>query len=168
MKDVVLHIGYNNNLMSVKPIDDIYSDRKYLSAVIFSLADSAKRTICVDTSRSNYEISNSYKSILSSQEFSYGALDWNNLSFCCDNTAINSLQALLVEMWFAFEYSAYYFFVDKVPDYNFRRMAWSKVVNDTLGYVIFKGAESNVLWIGKSQTLGFGPVLAVNGDATGS
>lgn len=155
MKDIKIHNKEKGNLISIKPLEDIYADRRYLIFVIVNLFNLTKECLYVEASRPNYDVSNIIKKLkgilINNDSFKSSFFE---LSFFC-NEVDDALLDILSEIWFAYEHPAYCFFVEDKIGFDVKRQAWSHITSQIDSFVMFKGAEEDVLWIGKSDDLEF-------------
>lgn len=69
---------------------------------------------------------------------------------------INSeLISILWRFWHAYEHVIICFLVDEINKIDITRNAWYEITEHYKSYVLFKGIEQDVIWVGKSDKLNF-------------
>lgn len=157
MKELIIYENHHNNLCSIKSIENTYSDRNYLINIITTLYALTKGYLHVQASRPTYEYDTTdlevrLKSILINN-CSFRYTDFEIL-FC--NTKIEEeLLEILPIIWFAYEHIAFCFFTESRIEFDIKRKPWYEITTRSKSYVLFKGVEEDVIWIGKSDELKF-------------
>jgi hypothetical protein len=62
---------------------------------------------------------------------------------------------LLPSIWFHYQYVSFTFSHNCAIKFNIKMLPWYAVTTKVSSYVLFKGAEEDVVWIGKSKELKF-------------
>jgi len=62
---------------------------------------------------------------------------------------------LLPLIWFHYQHVAFSFFRSSGNKFITKVMSWKDITQKETSYVMFKGAEDDVVWIGKSKELKF-------------
>lgn len=155
MKDICTY----EQLISIKPVEDNTAGIKYLSNIIQNLLKVADGGLYVYYCRPNYSVPSlivRLKGMLKESNIPFIADDFE-LSFVCNATLLSSgFVNLLSTIWFAFEQSSICFLSEKaINDNGLKRKAWNEITSMMKSYVMFRGMEENVLWIGKSMDLEF-------------
>jgi len=143
------------NLCSIKPVNDTHSDRNYMQSIINTLFNLTKGKFYVEVSRPNYHTAHLKENLKQMMA--------NNKSFNCNNFEISffsdgiseELIEILPQLWFAYEHTAFCFFVENEIQIDIKRKPWSEITTNTKSYILYKGIEEDVLWIGKSNELKF-------------
>lgn len=155
MKDLKIHNKEKGNLISIKPIANIHSDRQYLASIIISLLNLTKGCLYIEASRPNYNVNDIIEDLkrifINNDSFKSNFFE---VSFFCHEIN-DALLSILSEIWFAYEHTAYCFFVDDKIEFNVKRKAWYEITSRIDSFVMFRGIEEDVLWIGKSNGLEF-------------
>jgi hypothetical protein len=155
MKELKIHNNEKGNLLSIKPVDDTYSDRSYFIIIITTLFALTKGCFHVQASRPNYntiDLAIQLKGILSSNcNFRYTDFE---ISFCNTKAEENLLEFLPL-IWFAYEHISISFFIENKIEIDIKRKSWDEITKSSKSYVLFKGVEEDVIWIGKSSELEF-------------
>lgn len=159
MREVVLYRGQNCNLCSIKSIDASYQGRTYLISLIEKLLNLTDGQLFVEFSRPNYNVSQIVEKLMSfnSQIKNLSSkLNFQELSFVLDprNCEYNLLD-ILSQCWFAFEHGTLCFFLGKQFSRPSREESWYEITQKSSSFVMFKGIEEDVIWIGKSDDLEF-------------
>ena len=155
MKNIKIHYNENGNLISIKPLEDIYADRQYLISVIDNLFKRTKGCLYIEASRPNFEVNHiieKLKTILKHND-SFESNDFR-LSFQC-NEITNELFYILAKIWFAYEHGSISFFPIEKINFEINQLAWYDITTYTDSIVMFKGVEEDVIWIGKSDKYEF-------------
>lgn len=165
MMDVKIHKNSNNQLLSIKGVGYNYQSKQYILKLLNKLTQSAGNVI-IQVRRNNYKDSSINKIILDFDSLGISNLkvDKNlfEISFSFNSNKLNDelLQAL-VDFWFCFEQPSYYFLTNLeelilnqeiLLNIN---LSWKEAVKVSNSYVMFKGIEEDVIWIGKSNKLEF-------------
>lgn len=66
-----------------------------------------------------------------------------------------SLFEFLPMIWFAYEHVSFSFFIENEIEFDTKRKSWEEITSRFKSYMLFKGAEEDVIWIGKSNDLKF-------------
>lgn len=153
MKDRRVH--RNDNLMSIKPIENIYSDRGYLASIIKKLLALTNGSFYLEVSRPNYETSNLVTQLKTISNINCSFKSSNiEISFSSANPD-KSLFEFLPMIWFAYEHVSFSFFIENEIEFDTKRKSWEEITSRFKSYMLFKGAEEDVIWIGKSNDLKF-------------
>lgn len=155
MKELKIHSNEKGNLLSIKPVDNTYSNRSYFIFIITTLFALTKGCFYVEASRPNYNTNDlliQLKEVLSSNcNFRYTDFE---ISFWDTKAGEKSL-AFLPSIWFAYEHISVSFFVENNIEIDIKRKSWDEITESSKSYVLFKGVEEDVIWIGKSNDLEF-------------
>jgi hypothetical protein len=158
MKDVIIHTECENNLCSIKPVNQSYEDKIYLTDLFESLY---KLTGCifVDLNRPNYDeelFVNRFEKHRNKITYFDSDLNNNEISFIYREKEFDrDLFLTIVEMWYEYEQPFFCFTRNAVNPNITRWMAWYDVTKKYTAYAIFRGPEQDVLWIGKSAGFSF-------------
>lgn len=163
--DIIIYKNDNNQLLSIKGFDYDYQSKQYLLKLLNKLIQFAGYVL-IQVRRNNYEDSSIDK--LKKEGVSLGIsslkVDSNlfEISFKFDAAkSKEELLSVLVELWYSFEQPAYWFFTNEEALENNieallnNNLTWKEVVTLSNSYVMFKGIEEDVVWIGKSEELEF-------------
>ncbi|MNG72952.1 hypothetical protein D3C87_875210 [compost metagenome] len=154
MKDFKIHSDEGGNLLSIKPLEDVYSDRVYFINLILTLSFE-KSYFIINASRPNYDepdLLAKLKSVLDNKEnFSYDNFELAFAGRILSQETVN----LLPSIWFHYQHVTFTFFCNPVIKFNTKRIPWYDITTKVSSYVLFKGAEEDVVWIGKSKELKF-------------
>jgi hypothetical protein len=155
MKELKIHNNEKGNLLSIKAVENIYSDKNYFIFIISSLFALTKGCFYVEASRPNYDTNDlviQLKGILNSNcNFRYTDFE---ISFW--NTKVEEkLLEFLPVIWFAYEHISFCFFTENKIEIDIKRKSWYEITKGSKSYVLFKGVEDDVIWIGKSNELEF-------------
>ena len=155
MKELIIHENCQNNLCSIKSIENNYSDRNYMESIIYSLLNMTHDRFYVEASRPNYEITSLEESLkhimLDNKTFKFTNF---GISFS-DNRVSKELIEILPLIWFGYEHIAICFFIRNEIQFDIKRKPWYEITENQQSYVLFKGIEEDVIWIGKSKELTF-------------
>lgn len=163
--DIKNHKNENNQLLSIKGVNYDYQSKQYILKILNRLIQSAGYVL-IHVKRNNYK-HYSIDKIRNEGEF----LGITNLKVESNLFEISfnfnhckskdELLSVLVELWYCFQQPAYYFFTDEEALGNNNEiilknnLSWKEVIDLSNSYVMFKGAEEDVIWIGKSDELEF-------------
>jgi hypothetical protein len=161
LKDIKQH---NENLCSIAGIENTFSGRNIIREFLNKLLPETV-LIIAQAQRPYYEPEFLEKSILRiSSEFENSEIDedWFSLSFKYYAKENNdSFIQIFSEIWFDYEQAVFSFFVTGQQMQLYKnlnidgRMSWKDITASSPSYVLCKGAEEDVLWIGKSVDLNF-------------
>lgn len=155
MKELKIHSKEKNNLLSIKPIDDNYLDKNYLISIIRSLFTLTKGCFYVEVSRPNFDTSYlalELQSILDRDSgFRYTAFE---ILFYSKHINEELLKVLSV-LWFSYEHVSFCFLKKSESEIDLKRKSWYEITEKFESYVLFKGVEEDVIWIGKNKKLKF-------------
>lgn len=155
MRELIIYNKYDNNLCSIKSVDDTHSGTYYMRTIINILLNLTRGKFYVEVSRPNYDtthLKENLKQIMVDNK-SFNCTNFE-ISFLSDGISEN-LRDFLPQLWFAYEHTAFCFFVENEIAADVKRKSWSEITTNTKSYVLFKGIEEDVLWIGKSNELEF-------------
>lgn len=157
MKEVNIHDRWDSNLCSIKSVEDIHSDRMYIISLVESFYNMTGRLLYVDVSRPNYDVNDIIEHINRIQsnicDLFIGP-NYFELSFAIDKDKIvNEVFYVISELWFAFEHPCFCFFLEEKNLLFNKRSTWYDTTEKTLSFVMFKDAEEDVVWVGKSRDL---------------
>ncbi|GGZ24767.1 hypothetical protein GCM10007049_16460 [Echinicola pacifica] len=163
--DIKTHKNENNQLLSIKGVDYDYQSKQFILKLLNKLIQFAGNVL-IQLRRNNYEDSSIDK--LKKEGVSLGVkslkVDSNLFEISFNFNAAKSKEELLpliVDLWYCFQQPVYYFFTNEERlEYNNEillnnNLSWKEVVDLSNSYVMFKGAEEDVIWIGKSDELEF-------------
>jgi hypothetical protein len=159
MKEIFVYQQYAGNLRPIKSVSNTLSDRNYLIALIEYLFSATGGYLYVEMSRPNWN-TDRIKNRLQEISFISDGLQMSDedfeLSFSCKEKPLDaSFLYLLPEIWFTFEHGVFCFFVDAESPMPTRRSSWNKITEFASAFVMFRGPEEDVVWIGKSEDLAF-------------
>jgi hypothetical protein len=150
--------SHGQNLFSIADIEDTFGRRSQLRALINKVLSLAS-SVHIEAKRPVFQPSLSYRLIndiagqienleladdLFSLSFDYVAREQND-----------QVLKLLLELWFDYEQPFFCFFQAASNEKRKiePKMTWKEVIALEPCLVMFKSAEENVIWIGKSETL---------------
>lgn len=157
MKDIVVYNKEHQNLCSIKPVEDIHPDRMYILSLIDSCFNEKEGLLYIEASRPNYDVTDLVKQLITFQP------DITNLSIHADHFELsfmvakdkmcNDLLYLIPRLWFAFEHTSFCVFLNKKNCSIRKRTAWYEITNRIPAFIMYRGIEEDVVWIGKSDHL---------------
>ena len=148
-----------NNLYSIYPVSNLYSDKQFLLSVIANLHALASEQIFLYANRPTYEIDpKGINDLISMNSDRFDNLTIENdafeISFSSNKEkCTEELFEVLIDLWFAYEQPSIHFFKTNQDKFPIKRDAWYEITERSSSYIMFKGPEENVVWIGKSETL---------------
>jgi hypothetical protein len=154
MKDLKIHNNAGGNLLSIKSVVDVYSDREYFINLILTLS-SETGYLYINASRPDYDdpsLLEKLKLVLGNKDnFSY-----NNFEITFEGKILNQeIVNLLPTIWFHYQHVSFTFSHNRAIKFNIKMLPWYGVTAKVSSYVFFKSAEDDVVWIGKSKELKF-------------
>jgi len=155
MRELKIHSNEAENLLSIKPVGNTYSDRNYLIFVITTLFTLTKGSFYVEASRPNYDTTDLVKQL---KEILNGnrSLRYTNFEILYWDTKVDKkVLETLTTIWDAYEHVSFCFFTENKTEIDVKRKPWYEITTSSKSYVLFKGAEEDVVWIGKSNELKF-------------
>lgn len=163
--DIKTHENENNQLLSIKGVDYDYQSKQYILRLLMKLSKCAS-CVLIHVKRNNYK--DSAIDILKKEGTALGITNLEvdsklfEISFSFNPTkSKEELLPILVDLWYCFQQPVFYFFTDEKQPEHYNKallndnLSWKEVVNLSNSYVMFKGAEEDVIWIGKSDDLKF-------------
>ena len=150
---------HRDNFCSFKFIGDHYFIRTNFIALLESHLTLVEGDLYVEIARPEKDVNglinqlNSVNSIANSMKV---AKDFFEITFTCKKDDINNdLLWQLSALWICFQHVSFVMTLKK-GSFNFRnRLAWDQITAVTPSFVLFKGVEEDVVWIGKSDGLSF-------------
>ncbi|MEZ0006277.1 hypothetical protein ABH942_001640 [Flavobacterium sp. 28YEA47A] len=162
MRELIIYSKHDNNLCSIKSVDNTHSGEYYLRAIINTLLNLTGGKFYVEVSRPNYgttHLKENLKQIMvDNNSFKSSSFE---VSFFSDGIS-EELMEILPQLWFAYEHTAFCFFMENEIEVDVKRRPWHEITTNTKSYVLFKWVEEDVLWIGKSNELEFDLVRKIN------
>lgn len=159
MKNLKIHNDKDGNLISIKSIEDCYADRRYLASIIDKLFSLTGGCLYIEVSRPNYDVSLIMEKLKNAFPDNIDLATYVNfleVSFCYNgNKLSNDMRDILSDIWFSYEHRAFCFFVNSEVEFDLNRKPWYKITSGSDSFIMFKGVEEDVLWIGKSDSLAF-------------
>jgi len=157
MKEINIYNKDELTLCAIKPVRDVYSDKMYLISLIEKYYSLTGALLYIDVCRPNYDVSKIVRGLGKVPAVAKTlAIDDNffSISFMYKEKLVeNDLLYILSEIWFAFEQGLFSFFTDKDVAIPPKRSSWKKIVTHSSSFVMFKGVEEDVVWVGKSNDL---------------
>ncbi len=157
MKDLKIHNNEKGDLLSIKSIENTYYDRNYFISIVTTLFSLTKGCFYVEVSRHNYDY-NAINLILQLKAILNSNCNFEHTNFgtsFCTNELNESLLETLPVIWFAYEHIAFCFFTENKIEFNVKRKPWYEITKMSKSYVLFKGIEDDVIWIGKNNEMKF-------------
>ncbi|MEY3239548.1 MAG: hypothetical protein RIR11_986 [Bacteroidota bacterium] len=150
---------HRNNLCSIKFNGDYYFIRTNLIALLESHIALIEGNLYVEIARPEEDVNslinqlNMVNSIANSMNVTE---DFFEVSFMCTKDDINNrLLWQLSELWICFQHVSFVI-TSKKGTINFqKKLAWNKIIHIVSSFVLFKGVEEDVVWVGKSDDLTF-------------
>lgn len=150
---------HRNNLCSIKFNGDNYFIRTNLIALLESHLALVEGDLYVEIARPEEDVNslinqlNMVNSIANSMNVTE---DFFEVSFMCTKDDINNrLLWQLSELWICFQHVSVVI-TSKKGNINFqKRLAWYQINHIVSSFVLFKGVEEDVVWVGKSDDLTF-------------
>lgn len=156
MRDIKVHKKENNNLCSINFLRDGNLDDSFLERLFLSLSNLAVGNIYVEMSRPNYSIDSIVHLLEEETTVKNLFIDHFELSFYHSAHSLNDhLLTALIECWHAFEHSLICFSFGSKDVLFPKNKSWQEYIEYYTCFVAFKGAEENVVWLGKSTNLDF-------------
>lgn len=124
-------------------------------SIIKGLSGLINGRLYVGVSRPNYDVAvliEQLKAVnVGNDSFKYTDFE---LLFYTNNIDDHLVEILLL-LWFAYEHTAFCFFVKEEIEFDIKRKSWYEITTSFKSYVLFRGDEEDVVWIGKSDELKF-------------
>ena len=156
---------HNNNLVSISFEGNDYHIRSFIRNVFEKLLDTSNYSIIetrrpyhgVEKTISKMDIVLDYLKDISCDKY------FNEMSFLYDRNKLMDFDfiELCVEVWFEYEQPCFVFSnLENDKSGNninpmMKNLKWDKKINYYKGYILFRGVEENVIWIGKSLDIEF-------------
>lgn len=154
------------DLMSIADVGRNIEGRKKLIHILRLFSFGANGLV-VDASRPNYDDIESVR-VASKVEYSSCNMDVSDDEFsfffeCYEKISSPEILHLLLLAWFEYEHLVILFRIrnemwsvesESIPRFGDRER-WNSIIQNVVGYVLFRGAEDDVVWIGKSSKLEF-------------
>jgi hypothetical protein len=159
MKEIKQHTA-DGDLISIASLTNCYGDQRYLALLISSLLTLTSGQVHVWLSRPDYDYDIEKFVNLLKEAFPKIDLlikpEYFEVSFVTTAKEIDEqVLAILSKLWFAFQHASFVFSASVNSPFDVKRRAWYEIVAEVRGFVVFKGAEDDVLWIGKSSDIQF-------------
>ena len=163
MRKTVIYEKFQNNLCSIKSVKNDYSGSLFLLDLLRDFSNYTNSVI-VHVRRNNY-ITSAIEKLKETDiklEINELKIDKNlfEVSFWFNNTNLNDeILRIMRDLWFAFEQPAFCFYMNQGQLENNREeiisknLSWQQITNKSDVYVVFKGAEEDVIWIGKNNKM---------------
>jgi hypothetical protein len=166
MIDIKIHHTEKNQLLSIKGIDLEDDTSKHFFSELLGKLFRRFKYVLVHVSRNNYFDSSIDELVTHEKQLGIKKLavapDLFEISFQFDeNVEEQKILSILVDLWFAFQHSVYYFLLNKddLGLYSEKLLkehfSWKEVTELLDTFVMFRGVEDDVAWIGKSNSLDF-------------
>lgn len=155
MKELKIHSNENGNLLSIKHFDKNYSDRNYFISIIESLINLTNGVFYTEASRPNYDITDLLRQLkgILSDNCNFRNTDFEILFWCWEMG--EKVLGILPTIWDAYEHVSLCFFIENTIEIDIKRKPWYEITTRSKSFVLFKGVEEGVIWIGKSNELKF-------------
>src|SRR5690606_34921577 len=138
VRELIIYDKFHNDLCSIKPVNDTHSDRYYMRAIIKTLLSLARGKFYVEVSRENYDTTylkeNLKQIMVDNNSFKSSSFE---ISFFSDGIS-EELIEILPQLWFAYEHTAFCFFMENEIEIDIKRKPWSEITTNTKSYVLFK------------------------------
>lgn len=163
MIDIKIHKNENNQLFSIKGIEYDYSSKMYVLRLLAKLVQSTS-SVFIYARRNNYKDSSIEKLKIQQKELGIRNLRIDKKLFDVSfdfnaSEASEELLSILVDLWYSFQQPGYCFFLEEEEfTSNYKGLltgnwSWKQIVDSSNSYVMFRGAEDDVVWLGKSIDL---------------
>ena len=150
MNDIRIH---KESLISIKSIDSDLDGQIHLSNIIQNLF-SITGYLYVEASRPNCPMTDIIDLV---KGLKTNSIDWYLDDFCLMFSLTDSdhiISRTLSKTWFAYEHCIICFFTQK-PLRLKKRIPWHEITAGNKSFVMFRGPEEDVVWIGKSYDFDF-------------
>ncbi|HFK5529480.1 TPA: hypothetical protein ACGZ99_003563 [Elizabethkingia anophelis] len=161
----IVNDKYNKNLISIKSNYKHLTQLEFLLERIFSiLHNQLPGCLIIECSRPTFEydlndLNTKVKNLIENEE-EYFFCDSFETRYINNDFKNIEILKILPELWFAFEHINIRFTNAKVININdYYRKPWYETTKLTESYIVFKGVEEDVVWIGKSDNLEFKKIL---------
>lgn len=162
MKDIKIHDIDHNNLCSIKSVEKGYSDKQYFFSILSRLFNLTGH-LFVQARRPYYNVESAIQNLRSIRD---RVDDLNitpnffEISFYFDGpSGDDDLFNLITDIWFEYEQPTFCFFYEKHIHLSEKKISWQEITRQWDSFVIFRGAEEDVVWIGKSSELKFSNII---------
>lgn len=165
MKNVNYH---NENLCSIAGFENTFFGESIIREILGKLFQKTNIVIA-EIQRPYYEPELLKKSIIDiSSEVENLKIDedWFSISFDYHAKEDNDkFIELFIDIWFGYEQPTFSFFVTAQEKKSYQnliignRMSWRDITDISSSYVLCKGIEEDVMWIGKSKNLKFNDII---------
>lgn len=157
MKELVIYEDHQNNLCSIKSIKNNYFDNDFIKSIICKLLEITHGDFYVEASRPTYEYNtNDLVSRLRVILNNNHNMKYNDYEILFKQRKVEGeLLEILPMIWFAYEHVTFSLFKESNIEFDTYRKNWNEITSKQNSYVLFKGIEEDVLWIGKSEAQSF-------------
>lgn len=144
------------NLLSIKCDDILFTNNTFVE-ILELFKREGNGNFYIEGSRDTYEydpytIKYQIEKVLKNGEI----LEFSDFKIKIKGEDMNSeLISILWKFWFTYEHVIVCFFIDDKNIVNLEKKAWYDITEYYKSFVLFKGIEENVVWIGKSDDLSF-------------
>ena len=164
MRELVRYKDYQNNLCSIKSIENDFSGRLYFLNLLRRLTSNLNIIFYANMQRPYYDIEGAVAKINALKDSLFELKisdDFFNISFnVMQPNLSDSILQLIVDLWFDFEQPLFVIAKDEKPPKVLKLLRnkfikWNDITETIQAYTIYRGAEEDVVWIGKSEELEF-------------
>ncbi|AQX08381.1 hypothetical protein [Elizabethkingia ursingii] len=169
MKDIHVYNDkiYKGNLLSIRSSYKHLNQIEFLLEEIFPiLHNQLPGCLFIECSRPTYEydlsdLSTEIKSSIEDKDI-YFFFSKSENHYSDNDFKNNEILNILPKLWLAFEYLCFRFTNVKNNNINdYYRRPWYEITSVIESYIVFKGIEEDVIWIGKSDNLEFKEILEI-------
>ncbi|HFI4796666.1 TPA: hypothetical protein ACGQK4_002391 [Elizabethkingia anophelis] len=156
---------YKGNLLSIKSPYKHLTQLEFLLEDIFSILHKQQPgCLFIECSRPTYDydlndLNNEIKNSIRDKDI-YFSSNTSEIRYSDNDFKNNEILDILPKLWFAYEHLCFRFTNVKNNNINdYYRKPWYEIANMVESYIVFKGIEEDVVWIGKSDNLEFKKIL---------
>ncbi|OPB93807.1 hypothetical protein BAS10_12895 [Elizabethkingia meningoseptica] len=161
MREIAIDNKYGGNLLSIKSTYKHLRQMEFLLESIFAiLHNQLPGCLFIECSRPTYEYELNYlndeiKKSIGDKDIYFFANTFE-IRYSDNDFKNNEILNILPKLWFAFEHLCFRFTNVKNNNVNdYYRRPWYEITNVVESYIVFKGIEEDIIWLGKSNNLEF-------------
>lgn len=163
----IFYYKHDKDICALKGVDESFGNTLYIKILTLYLKEGDKCIVLAR--RNNYNVQEliqriNLENLVHEIEFFYYSDDHVDLQIVIKiDGNIDWLVLILEQIWFAYEQPTFCIFFENfdAPPImgsflsNLLELSWKQIVSKIDGFVFFKSAEDNVVWIGKSSNQNF-------------
>jgi hypothetical protein len=168
MKEINIYINKHNNLCSIKSIENQYSDILYFQ-YLFQRILKVSNLVTVQVRRPYNKVDDVVNKVNNiAEKINYLKIEHKNIALSFSYNVITDNEDFIEvcsSIWFGYEQPAFCFFSESITndDINYildnQMLAWYDITKLFSCFMVFRGIEEDVAWIGKHRNLTYDMII---------